>query len=204
MGKSSSKSSAHGIEWEGNIKYYQYGYQQPSHEQLMKQMSEGHITHVRLYKIALSNLMWFADPLFFHAFVTFRTVDQGGEWWWSIEKNQVSLVLQRSKIDSDVRDYLQGRKRRSFVNPKILLENKIRGNMKFELLHSYIIITDQLKVGYKFANLNCKGFAKKVFDFMAEPNCWDYDPNNDFKMFSSLLVFASLPVAAIFLRKLRR
>ena len=203
MGKSSSKSSSHGIEWEGNIKYYQYGSQPPSYEELMKQMYEGHITHVRLYKIALSNLMWFADPLFFHAFVTFRTVDHGGEWWWSIEKNQVSLVLQRSKVDTDVSDYLQGRKRQSFVNPKILSANTIQ-ELSFESLHSYIIFTDQLKVGYKFANENFKGFAKKVFDFMAEPSCWNYDPNNDVKMFSSLLVFAFLPIAAFVFGKLRR
>ena len=50
-------------------------------------MSEGHITHVRLYEIALSNLMQFADPRFFHAFDTFRTVEHGAEALWSIEKN---------------------------------------------------------------------------------------------------------------------
>ena len=202
MGSSPSTCSPHGIEWQENIKYYQYGPIQPDRQQLMTQIRKGKITQIRLYKVALSNLMWFADGVLFHAFVTFRTVDSSGVWWWSLEKNQASLVLQRSNVESDVRDMLNGRKRRSFVNPKIL-HDILNRDTKFMFLHSYIIITNQLGVGYKFAEKNCKGFAKKVFDFVAKPISWDYDPENDVKMVTSLMIFLSIPVVALLTRKLR-
>ena len=47
--------------------------------------------------------------LFHHAFVVFETE----EWWWSIEKNEEGITIQRAKQLTNVRDYYRQERRTS-------------------------------------------------------------------------------------------
>nr|CAH0113074.1 unnamed protein product [Daphnia galeata] len=82
------------------------------------------ITEVRLYSHPLTNLQVTAE-LWRHDFILFET----DKWWWSIEKNDAGVTIQRSKHIEYVRDRYRRAKRTTglFGMHGIKLEKKYKG-----------------------------------------------------------------------------
>ncbi|CAG0902266.1 unnamed protein product [Darwinula stevensoni] len=105
--------------------------------------------------------------LLYHAFVVLET----DEWWWSIEKNTGGIFLQRSRGKEFVKEHFRMEKREE----PITLEQSDKGQMKMkDLLHS-LYEKKEVRKGYKFddRDMNCLGFAKRVFDEFAESKFWE-------------------------------
>jgi hypothetical protein len=64
------------------------------------------IDEVMFYRNPLSPWQTKKD-IFHHAFIVFKTKN----WWWSIEKNNTCVTIQRSKNLESVRDMYRRRKR---------------------------------------------------------------------------------------------
>lgn len=92
----------------------------------------------------------------YHAFVVFETEF----WWWSIEKNDAGITLQRSKRKNSV---LYEYRRESRVKP-ITLVMTAKGRGSVSDLVDLLWTQDHLNRTYHFLLENCKYFAAAVFN----------------------------------------
>jgi hypothetical protein len=121
------------------------------------------ITEVRLYSHPLTNLQ-VTKLVWHHAFVVFET----DKWWWSIEKNDVGVTIQRSKKFEYVRDRYRRAKRTTglFGMSGITLEKKSSGSHTLNELIDHIYLKDYLNEEYDLLENNCQHFAQKIWLFI--------------------------------------
>jgi hypothetical protein len=113
-----------------------------------------------LYSWQVSNAM------FHHAFIVFQT----NNWWWSIEKNNEGVTIQRSKKLESVRDMYRRVKRTTGITSltDIILVKKSSGCTKIKELINYLWRKDYLNQEYGVLSYNCQHFADLIFKRIAE------------------------------------
>jgi len=96
------------------------------------------------------------DSLLFHAFVVFETET----WWWSIEKNNQNVTIQRSKkLDSVLHNY----QRIQRIGPvKVVMKARGRGSVR-DLIDT-LWRQNLLNKPYDVIEENCKYFTANVFN----------------------------------------
>ena len=119
------------------------------------------ILKVSIYRNPLYD--WQPTNIFlYHAFVVFETE----KWWWSIEKNDESVTIQRSKEIDFVRDKYRRKDRLPVTLARGVtgrrLSAKGRGSVA-DLIH-LLWANDHVRSDYDFLTKNCKHFAADVFD----------------------------------------
>ena len=120
--------------------------------------AEEKISIVSAYKVKLSK--WQLTQLFlFHMVIILRTED----WWWSIEKNDEGITIQRSKWLTYVKDNYRQKER----NPGMELMKEDRADKSVNDLIDWLWKSDELNNKYNLVNRNCQDFGKKVFNFVA-------------------------------------
>jgi hypothetical protein len=101
--------------------------------------------------------------LLHHAFIVFET----DQWWWSIEKNELGVTIQRSKDIEFVRDKFRRRDRTTNVfGGGIQCERKFKGSHTLQELIDHIYSKDYLNEDYDVASNNCQHFAEKIYKFI--------------------------------------
>ena len=116
------------------------------------------IKDVSAYKVPLSKFQ-LTQLLLFHMVIIFETED----WWWSIEKNDEGITIQRSKTLTYVKDNY----RRGARNPGMKLMKEDRADQSVNDLIDWLWKSDELNNKYNLVNRNCQHFGKKVFNFVA-------------------------------------
>lgn len=120
------------------------------------------IMWVGVYTHKLNAEGWgFLEFLFYHSFIVFST----GEWWYSVEKNDAHVVLQRSKSRSAVLDFVNSRRRSA---PTTLCKAK-RARMKIKDFVGMLCHTSAVSRKYHWTDHNCQHFSDMVYDYMP---CW--------------------------------
>jgi len=95
------------------------------------------ILQIWIYKCPLNKLQ--VTQMFFnHQFVVFETQS----WWWSIEKDDKRILIQRSKYVSMVRDFVSSEPRKDYVTQ--MSYDKGRKTLK-DLIH-FLYDTDELNI----------------------------------------------------------
>ena len=108
-----------------------------------------------LYKTPLSE--WQLTQLVWnHQFVVIESL----QWYWSIEKNDKVILLQRNEKSTKVKDFEEGNSRKAPVVE--IKHGDCKGTMKdlIEFLYS----GEELKTEYHLVSSNCKSLANRVFD----------------------------------------
>ena len=112
------------------------------------------ILNVSIWKCNLFS--WQLTNVFvFHAYVVFET----DKFWWSVEKNNEGITIQRAKNSGSVKYWYRNTLRKS--TSEIITD---RGRRTMKNLIDFIYIQDELNKEYSFTSSNCKHFAKKLFD----------------------------------------
>lgn len=113
------------------------------------------ILNIWVYKCPIFN--WQLTQLFLnHQFVVLETAN----WWWSIEKTSEEIFIQRSKCISQVRDY----KTRERRNTPLLRVSSDKGRKSMRDLIHFLYLNNEPNR----TKSDCKDFAKRVFDEIAE------------------------------------
>ena len=120
------------------------------------------IEHVFYYINPL--LSWqIEDRIMHHAFIVFRTSDG---YWWSIEKNTKGIILQRSIIESFVRDVFENSVRISaditILGIQLKKEGPGASDATLKKIVHYILINNCLNY-YHFLSNNCIHFGKGCY-----------------------------------------
>ena len=97
--------------------------------------------------------------MFFHMFVLLQT----NSWWWSIEKNDEGITIQRSKNIDYVAMHYRRQKRK---DPVVIEEDT--GCYKMMDLVNWIYGRNELNQKYDFLRSNCQIFAQRIFDYFAK------------------------------------
>ena len=121
------------------------------------------ILHIRIYSNKLHDLQLTSQVLLvFHAFIVLETND----WWWSIEKNEEGITIQRSKKIEYVRDKYRQHPRKKPILKRI----EDNGRKKMEDLVNWLYQKDELNRKYSWdkQEANCQGFANGIFDEFAK------------------------------------
>lgn len=101
--------------------------------------------------------------LLHHAFIVFET----DKWWWSIEKNELGVTIQRSKEIEFVRDKFRRQDRTTdLFGGGIKCEKKYKGSHTLQELISHIYKQNYLNEDYNVVSNNCKDFADKIYQFI--------------------------------------
>jgi hypothetical protein len=106
---------------------------------------------------------------FSHSFIVFKT----DQWWWSIEKNDAGVTVQRSANIESVRDKYQ-RRRRGTGLTGIRLEHAERnlsasGSRNIITVNSlidHIYTSNYLNEEYGISSHNCTDFAERIYRFL--------------------------------------
>lgn len=113
------------------------------------------LLRVYIYKHPL-NWWQLTDYFLYHAFIVFETQ----YWWWSIEKNNENITVQRSKKLNYVLDHYRRQKRIR----QIRLVMSARGQGSIRDLCALLNKQDHLNRPYHLLFNNCKDFAANVFN----------------------------------------
>ncbi|XP_046643391.1 uncharacterized protein LOC124328583 [Daphnia pulicaria] len=172
MGSSSSTSSGGGNEHTGKL-YFDPLADQPGDgyfitdaelRERLGQLVEASekILEVRYYTNPLYGWqIW--QNLLHHAYIVFET----DQWWWSIEKNELGVTIQRSKNEAYVRDKFRRQDRTSdLFGNGIQCEQKYKGSHTLQELIDHIYSKDYLNEEYNVVSNNCKDFADKIYQFI--------------------------------------
>ena len=118
------------------------------------------IEHIWVYKCPISK--WQLTQLYFcHQFVVLKT----NNWYWSIEKNDKHILIQRSKSLSCVRDFKYQTERR---NTPVVQLSFDKGWKTMKQLIEFLYRENELNNKYNWIADNCQDFAKRIFDEFAE------------------------------------
>jgi hypothetical protein len=97
-----------------------------------------------------------------HAFIIFRTKS----WWWSVEKNDAGVTIQRSKNIEHIRDKYHRNKRQENWMTRITGEKTKRvKNKTVKQFFEHIYEANYVNEEYHFLEKNCQEFADKIYDF---------------------------------------
>lgn len=127
--------------------------------ELAQEHSEEKITRIIVYKVPLS--IW--QPTLFvvyHLFIVFQTEKS----WWSIEKNSEGITIQTSGYHSGVKCT----NRKKFRGLSISMVKEDTGSKSVKDFLFWLYNEEELKKRYHYLYSNCKTFAKRVFDHVAE------------------------------------
>ena len=132
------------------------------------------ILQIWVHKCKLRALWWQITQLLFnHQFVVLETT----KWWWSIEKDDARILIQRSKKLEDVRDFVDTIKDgKHFMRDRrtpVCQLSYDKGRKSMKDLIDFLYNTDELNLKYHFLDDNCKDFAKRIFDEFAETKVHD-------------------------------
>lgn len=117
------------------------------------------IKHIWVYKVPLS--WWQLTDFFFnHQFVVMETTN----WFWSFEKIDQEIIIQRSKELPWVRNFLKRKERDTRI--KRLSDDTGSKSMKEVVLFLYN--KDKSNTRFDWEADDCKHFAKRVFDEFAK------------------------------------
>lgn len=175
MGSSGSKSSSGSSgcgEWKNQIYFdpesdsANGNHYFISDNELKEKLSQLINTQERIEKIwifshRLYEWQLYQGMMMYHAFVVLET----NEWYWSIEKNNEGITIQRSKNWS----YVKGKYRRKSRITPITQRNHDEGRMKMEDLIDWLYQKNELNKRYNIQcqDGTCQGFAKRVFNHFA-------------------------------------
>jgi hypothetical protein len=125
------------------------------------------ITEVKYYSYSLHS--WILSKYFTtHAFIVLKT----DNCWWSIEKDQRGITIQRSKFLENVRDKCRRHGRIEALDGIKMLK-KDRGNFTLNGLVLYMWRKDHMNLNYHFLDNNGQTFADVIFElFYSKPICW--------------------------------
>jgi len=134
-----------------------------SHAELLEKMGElidvrEAIEEIWVYKCPLGELQ-LSQVFLNHQFVVFGTP----AWWWSIEKNDQEIVIQRSKNCEWVQDHLKREARKTPV--KLMSSDK--GSKCMKDLLEFLYQKKELPKCYNVIEENCQDFAQRIFDEFA-------------------------------------
>jgi hypothetical protein len=173
MGSSSSTSSGGGNEHTGKLYFDPEADSSKGkdyfitdaklHEKLSELVDDTEkILEVRYYTNPLYGVQ-LTQKLLHHAFIVFET----DQWWWSIEKNELGVTIQRSKKIEFVRDKFRRRDRTTdLFGGGIKCERKFKGSHTLQELISHIYVKNYLNEKYDVVSNNCKDFADKIYQFI--------------------------------------
>lgn len=119
------------------------------------------ISKISVYKCKLTTFQ-LTKFIWFHAFVVFET----NGWWWSIEKTQEGLTIQRSRILKYVKTMHRGKPRIGGIvwGDGLTLIAEDTSNYVVWNLFDWLWTSDQLNKDYNLVEENCKNFAREVFN----------------------------------------
>uniref|UniRef100_A0A7M5X7X5 Uncharacterized protein n=1 Tax=Clytia hemisphaerica TaxID=252671 RepID=A0A7M5X7X5_9CNID len=157
-----------------------------SHDELQSKLASlvdigENINEVWLYTTPLSGWQ-LTHALLYHAYIVLETND----YFWSLEKNADELVLQRSKVGNNVKEYLHGKKR-----PVLLLSSKPSqhkhqwSDLRLKNLFDHLFKKRELSKTYNWLNDNCQDFANRIYDYISnnkrDPNQGYFGPSRRVK-----------------------
>ena len=133
----------------------------------MKKYENETIQHAKSYKIPLREWQWWDFQIFYHEYVVLKT----DKAWWSIEKTNKGISLQKARSEETVVKMDRQKLRcspKSTMQPKPIKEGK--ANMTMLGLANIIYSQDLLHKTYNVWIRNCQGFAQDVFDGVSQEN----------------------------------
>jgi hypothetical protein len=124
------------------------------------------ITEVKYYSYSLHS--WILSKYFTtHAFIVLKT----DNCWWSIEKDQGGITIQRSKFLENVRDKCRRHDRIEALDG-IKMSKEALGNFTLNGLVLYMWRKDHMNLNYHFLDNNGQTFADVIFElFFTKPIC---------------------------------
>jgi hypothetical protein len=98
-----------------------------------------------------------------HAYIVFKTQS----WWWSIEKNDAGITIQRSKKIEFVTDmYVRVRRQESYTTGIGCEKKKTATNKTVKQLLKHIHEKGYVNEMYHALEKNCQEFADKIYEFL--------------------------------------
>jgi hypothetical protein len=122
---------------------------------------EEKIEEIWYYTHPLSGGFRILNSVAYHAYVVFKT----DQWWWSIEKNNESVILQRSKKIEFVRNHCIRNKRHEQILNGVTCTKQKKVNSTVEDLIRHIHTEGFLNEDYHLLNNNCQEFADNIYGF---------------------------------------
>ncbi|XP_057373235.1 uncharacterized protein LOC130694083 [Daphnia carinata] len=119
------------------------------------------IVEVRYYKHPLSS-MQLTDGILHHAFIVFET----NAWWWSIEKNDEGVTMQRSTDFDSVCEKYRRSDRQTSIGNGVEMVKKASGSTTVMELIDHLWEGDYLNQEYNFETYNCQHFADLIYEFI--------------------------------------
>lgn len=121
--------------------------------------NEEQVLKIYAYKRPLISFP-FSSLIAYHMFLVLKTKT----WWWSIEKNSEGITIQRSKIESAVKLKYRQMPRGGCI----YLVKEDTGRKSVHDLIMWLHNENELSKYYNMIYSNCKTFAKRVFDHVAQ------------------------------------
>ena len=126
------------------------------------------ILQIWVYESKLRNMKQMIQIIFNYQFVVPETT----KWWWSIEKDDARIVIQRSEQLNNVRDSVDtiedGKHLQRERRTPVCQLSYDEGRKSIKDLIDFLYDRDELNIEYDLLEDNCKDFAKKVFDEFAK------------------------------------
>ena len=98
----------------------------------------------------------------YHAYIVFKTKD----WYWSIEKNNAGVTIQRSKEIEHVRDkYYRIKRQENWTSGIAMKKSKSVNNKTVKQLIEHIYNNKYVDEEYGVIQNNCQQFADKIYNF---------------------------------------
>jgi hypothetical protein len=119
----------------------------------------------QLYKGAVKPCSWLASwkGSVHHAYIVFETKS----WWWSIEKNDAGIIIQRSKQIEFVRDmHVRVRRKENRATGIGCEKSKTATNKTVKQLIEHIHEKGYVNEMYHALEKNCQEFADKIYEFL--------------------------------------
>ena len=139
------------------------------------------IQEVRYYTHPL-NTWQMTKYLLHHAFIVLKTEN----WFWSIEKDEGGITVQRSKYLENVRDKCQKQNRITGITTGISLAKTSPGNDTTVIeLFNHMWSEGYMDLNYHFLNDNCQQFADRIDEFVHRKSSLD-NVNTLFKSIDSV------------------
>jgi len=110
---------------------------------------------------------------FKHAYVLLETKS----WWWTIEKNTKTIVIQRSKCPEDVRDRLKQKRRTTGLTKLAETSMKVADetrNVKMSELIYYLWKNQEQNKQYDLFRRNCQFFSQTVFNYVSKSKAYSF------------------------------
>jgi hypothetical protein len=169
MGSSQSSHGKGGEDWEGKVYFdpdadERHGDVLPIDDDslipAMRQLIDHNenILNISAYQCPLWD--WQITQYFLHhKFLVLETT----HWWWSVEKNNEGITIQRSKDPY----YVTSCYRKVDRNDPIVKITEDRGRKSMKDFVEFLYEKDELNRKYHWLGDNCQHFAKRMFDEIA-------------------------------------